>query len=61
MSKCDFNLIEIAPRHGFSLVNLRHIFRKPFPRNTSGWLLLLEVIQYNTYLTIVGAMSGTYK
>ena len=26
--------------HGCSPVNLLHIFRIPFPRNTSGWLLL---------------------
>ena len=34
------NLIEITLRHGCSPVNLLHIFRTPFPRNTSGWLLL---------------------
>ena len=34
------NFIEIALRHGCSPVNLLHIFRTPFPRNTSGWLLL---------------------
>ena len=27
-------------RHGCSPVNLLHIFRTPFPRNTCGWLLL---------------------
>ena len=27
-------------RHGCSPVNLLHIFRKPFLKNTSGWLLL---------------------
>ena len=32
--------IEIALRHGCSPVNLLHILRTPFPRNTSGWLLL---------------------
>ena len=30
----------IALRHGCSPVNLLHIFRTAFPRNTSGWLLL---------------------
>ena len=30
----------IALRHGCSPVNLLHIFRTPFPRNTYGWLLL---------------------
>ena len=27
-------------RHGCSPVNLLHIFRTPFPKNTSGWLFL---------------------
>ena len=45
MSKCDFsklqsNLIEITLRHGCSPVNLLRIFRIPFPKNTSGRLLL---------------------
>ena len=47
MKKCDFNkiakqsnVIEITLRHGCSPVNLLHIFRTPFPKNTSGWLLL---------------------
>ena len=35
---CKF--IEIELRHGCSPVNLRHIFRIPFPRNASGRLLL---------------------
>ena len=34
------NFIEIALWHGCSALNLLHIFRTPFPRNTSGWLLL---------------------
>ena len=34
------NFIEITLRHGCSPVNLLHIFRTPFPRNTSEWLLL---------------------
>ena len=34
------NFIEITLRHGCSPVNLLHIFRTPFPKNTSGWLLL---------------------
>ena len=32
--------IEIALRHGCSPINLLHIFRTPFLKNTSGWLLL---------------------
>ena len=38
--KLRCNFIEIALRHGCSPVNLLYIFRKPFPRNTSGWLYL---------------------
>ena len=47
MPKCDFNKVvlqsnfaEIALWHWCSLVNLLHIFRTPFPKNTSGGLLL---------------------
>ena len=42
MPKCDFNKVakQIAPRHGNSPVNLLHIFRTPFPENTSGRPLL---------------------
>ena len=32
--------IKIALQHGCSPVNLLHIFRTPFHRNTYGWLLL---------------------
>ena len=34
------NFIEIPVRHGYSPVNVLHIFRTPFLKNTSGWLLL---------------------
>ena len=37
--KLQSNFIEIALRHGCS-VNLLHIFRTPFQKNTSEWLLL---------------------
>ena len=37
------NLIEIEIRHGCSFVNLLYIFRTPFPKNTSGRLLLVFV------------------
>ena len=46
MPNCDFsikllcNFIEITHRHECSPVNLLHIFRTPFPKNTSRWLLL---------------------
>ena len=37
MPKCDFNcnFIEITLQHGCSPVNLQHIFRTPFTKNTS--------------------------
>ena len=44
MPKCDSDFIEIALRHGCSLVNLLHIFRTDFLRNTSGGLLLTFVL-----------------
>ena len=41
--KCELlcNFIEIALWHGCVTVNLLHIFRTPFPKNTSEGLLLL--------------------
>ena len=38
--KLPRNFIEITLRHGCSPVKLLHIFRTPFPRNTSGGLRL---------------------
>ena len=54
--KCDFNkvakqLIEIAVRHECSPINLLHIFRTPFPKNTSGWLLLNSKFSTKIYQT----------
>ena len=42
MAKCHFNKVayEITLRHGCSPLNLLHIFRTPFPKNSSGRLLL---------------------
>ena len=40
----SIKLLEIALRHGCSPVNLLHICRTPFLRNTSGWLLLHGVV-----------------
>ena len=39
------NFIDFALQHGCSFVNLLHIFRTPFPRNFSGWLLLLRIFK----------------
>ena len=44
------NFVEITLRHGCSPVNLLHILRAPFIKNTSGWLLL-DV--FNTNIAIV--------
>ena len=38
--KLPSNFIEITPWHACSPVNLLHIFRASFPRNTSGGMLL---------------------
>ena len=38
--KLQSNFIEIEHRHGCSSVNLLHIFRTPFIKNTYGWQLL---------------------
>ena len=35
-------------RHGCSPVNLLHIFRTLFPKNTSGWLLLKKALKHIT-------------
>ena len=49
------NVIEIALRHGSSPVNLLHIFKTPFSRNTSEWLLLFSTI-YNVH-NLIGKLS----
>ena len=43
--KLQNRFIEITLWHGWSPVNLWHIFKTPFPKNTSGWLLLEILIQ----------------
>ena len=54
--KLQSNFIEIALRHGCSPVNLLHIFRTPFSRNTSGWLLLKSIVLL--YYSIFKVMSN---
>ena len=49
MLKFNFNkvakqFIEITLRHGCSSVNLLHVFRIAFPKNTSGGLFLIELV-----------------
>ena len=43
--KLLYNFIEITFPHGRSPVNLLHIFRKPFLKNTYGRLLLNQYLQ----------------
>ena len=45
------NFIEIAFRHQCSPVNLLHIFRTPFLKNTSGWTASINSWKY-TFLTV---------
>ena len=40
-----FLVIEITLQHARFSVNLLHIFKTPFPKNTSGWLLLQQEYQ----------------
>ena len=40
MLKCDFNKVAKQLRYVCSTVNMQHIFRTPFPKNTSDTLLL---------------------
>ena len=51
------NFIEITLQHGCSPVNLQHIFRTPFLKNTSGWLAELAKLRFlrqvNLVLTIL--------
>ena len=50
MPKCDCNFIEITLRHGCFPVNMLHIFRTSFLKNTSIWLLLsLGRLRYNFF------------
>ena len=46
--KLHSNFIEITLWHGYSPVNLLHIFRTPFPKNSSEGLLLIEATFENS-------------
>ena len=72
--KLQSKFIEITLRHGCSPVNLLHIFRTLFPKNTSGWLLLnifinnliffikdVELAKFADYNTIYAARNSKEK
>ena len=62
MPKCDFN--KVAIRHGYSPVNLLHIFRTPFTKNTSGRpLLSFECfsLKHSTAFVKIYEMIGDQK
>ena len=42
--------LQIVLRHGCSPVNLLHIFRTPFSRNTSGWLHLSSTLSTFSFI-----------
>ena len=54
------NFIKITLRHGSSTVNLLHIFRKPFSRNTSWWLLLQEVIKSSYFQELLQILLSKF-
>ena len=55
------NFIEVTLRHGCSNVNLLHIFRISFIKNTSGWLLLsIRVFMSFIILKFNVSMYRTY-
>ena len=55
--KLQRNFIEIALRHGCSPVHLLHIFRTPFLKNNSGWLLL----KIGAIITMIVRMTGNLQ
>ena len=55
------NFIEIALRHGYSPVNLLHIFGISFPKNTCGGLLYSEQLLLNLYPTSNGIERNCQK
>ena len=56
------NFIEITLRHGCSPVNMLHIFRIPFPRNTSEWLLvyIALLVSVETHLLVWSTLNFCY-
>ena len=59
--KLRSNFIEMAFRHACSPVNLLHIFRTAFPRNSSGWLLLVSLASARSvqYMNTIHRLNQT--
>ena len=65
MPKCDFNKVA---KHGCSPVKFLYIFSTPFPRNTSGWLLLTISIhlgedksKYSLFFSLLNVRSKRFR
>ena len=58
--KLQSNFIEIALRHGCSPVNLLHIFRTPFLKNTSGRVLLQDQQKWDL-LEMAGYVNQSFN
>ena len=58
--KLQSNSIEITLQYGCSPVNLLHIFRKTFPENTSGGLLLylFSLVSYKVHQKLIWPFNG---
>ena len=56
--KLQSSFIETALQHGCFPVNLMHIFRTPFPKNTSGGLLLDFSFEVLTEDTVANAIKN---
>ena len=53
------NFIQITLQHGCSAVNLLHIFRTPFAKNTSGGLLLFYA-RFKLFRGVFRTLSNIY-
>ena len=53
--------LETTLRHGFSPINLMHIFRIPFLKNTSGWLLLHLIVCFCWFSNASQYMFGLHR
>ena len=59
LNKVASNFVGLTLRHGCSPVNLLHLFRTPFLKNTSGQLLL-NVVSRNINSDILKQSSSIY-